>query len=120
VIEEWSAGVVERWGPQEVVVVDALRYDGRVVFECPFCFNTYKKNGEPRRGSKRLWHGYPDTDVTAAEIVRDAVCQHYMRSRSLPFRIRIRPSQLFDGNAELICYLTVACDAAAAAAVAVV
>ena len=110
-IEEQPAVVVRgRWGPQEVVV-DALRYYGRVVFECPFCHNTYKKDGEARRGSKHLWHGYQDTDITATEIIRDAVCQHYMRSCSLPFRLRIQPSQLFDGGAELCCYLTVACDA---------
>lgn len=30
--------------------------NGGLKFECPFCYESYTKSGEPRKNSKHLWH----------------------------------------------------------------
>lgn len=33
-----------------------LRKDGDYTFKCPFCYDSYKKNGMPRKNAKNIHH----------------------------------------------------------------
>jgi hypothetical protein len=50
-------------------------------FECPFCYQSYNKNGEPRKGSKHIEHHHGLMDMEWNKgYVSDRI-PHCMRDR---------------------------------------
>ena len=74
--------------------------DREIRFECPFCYASYKKNGEPRQNGKRLVHmHHSGGDLSNRVTTRNPHCiQNYIKNtQNFPkdksgFRIHVTSS----------------------------
>lgn len=58
------------------IIVHATKIDSKKVqFECPFCFTSYKNDGQPKKNSKRLTHTHgSENDTTDRILYRSSHC----------------------------------------------
>ena len=76
-----------------------------ISFECPFCRTKYKKNGEPTKNSKPIYHyhgsmsKYPDNFITHRSPHCEGLGKERLKAAGyLTFEIRITDETIRDEN----------------------